>query len=96
MQKDSLIRILGILRDLNSQLYLASRTRDKRRIDKRIRNAKTAISDYANGLPDELKVFLEGVVGANPMSYQHTDDIGQCIREIEALIANAEGQNILL
>lgn len=90
MRKETLIRIVGMLKYLNSQLYSAKRTKDKRMIDKRIRNASIAISEYAKSLPDELIIYLEDVVGANPMSYHHANDIGQCIRAIEDLIANSE------
>lgn len=68
------------------RLYSAKRTIDKRSRDKRIRNEKVAIAEYATMLPSEVKVAFEDKVGANPLSYQHSDDIGQCIGIIDEWI----------
>ena len=80
MEKKQLKRIIEDLDSLSTDLYVAKTTIDKRRIEKRIREAKNAIADYAHNLPSEVKAYLEENVGVNALHFQWADgDIGNCI-----------------
>lgn len=87
MNKKELEAILRDLRNLQNNLLLAYMTKDRRCKDKRIREAKLAISDYAHYLPEEVACLLWNKVDVNPMSYQYAvSDINRSITVIEEWI----------
>lgn len=87
MNKRELEAVLKDLRKLQNNLLLANKTKDRRCRDKRIREAKLAISDYAHYLPEEVACILWNKVDVNPMSYQYAEnDIKRSITVIEEWI----------
>ena len=72
------------MEELRTGLYIAERTTDKRRRQKCISDAKTAISDYARGLSPEVLGYLNTKVAPNALNYQWVrDDIGLCIKALK-------------
>ena len=87
MEKNSLKMIVSELEELQTNLYLAERTRDKRSREKRIREAKIAIADYAHSLPGEVLGYLDVNVATNALNYQWVrGDIGRCIKALKEWI----------
>ena len=81
--------IVSELEDLQTNLYLAERTRDKRSREKRIREAKIAIADYAQSLPGEVLGYLDVNVATNALNYQWVrGDIGRCIKALNDWIGS--------
>ena len=78
------------LEELRNDLYIAEKTKDKRSREKRIREAKLAISDFANTFPNELQGTLNVRVGGNSLSYKWVEgDINRCIEVIQEMIEEA-------
>ena len=86
MTKDLLLSIKLRLDDLYTNYYVALRTKDGRRREKNIREAKLAISDYSQTIPTEVMDFFYHEVGANTLNYQHADDISECIYILDRMI----------
>ena len=87
MKTFELKEILRRLTELEDNWYLAQRTKDKRKREKNLSAARSAIADYAHNLPDEVVVFLEKTIGTNALHYQHAGgDIAQSRRSIEGWI----------
>lgn len=87
MDINRLIQIREDLKELRRDLAFAKMTKDGRSREKRIREARLAISDYAHSLPSEVQGFLYTQVDVNALSYQWADgDIGRCIDEIDKCI----------
>lgn len=86
MEKEQLETILKCLNDLADGVYLAKRTKDRRKRDRAIREAYKDVADYATFIPLELKAIFDKQVGANSLNYQHADDISQCIEIVNKLI----------
>lgn len=74
------------LEELNTRYLIACNTRDKRRRDKAIRDARNDIANYSAYIPYDIKEIFNNRVGANSLNFQHADDIGQCIEILEKLI----------
>ena len=74
------------LDDLNTNYLMAYNTRDKRKREKAIREARNDIDSYSRNIPYEIKVIFDNQVGANSLNFQHADDISQCIDIVEMLI----------
>lgn len=74
------------LEELNTRYLIAKNTRDKRRRDKAIRDARNDIANYSAFIPYDIKEIFNNQVGANALNFQHADDIGQCIEILEKLI----------
>lgn len=78
------MQIVRDLEELRIKLLLAESTTDKRRCDKCIREAKTAIADYARSLPSEVLGYLDTKVASSALNYQWVrDDIGPCIKALK-------------
>ena len=65
---------------------MACNTRDKRRRDRAIRDARNDIANYSAFIPYDIKEIFNNQVGANSLNFQHADDISQCIEILEILI----------
>ena len=65
---------------------MAYKTRDKRRRDKAIREARNDIANYSAFIPYDIKDIFNNQVGANSLNFQHADDICQCIDIMKKLI----------
>ena len=74
------------LDELNTNYLMACNTRDKRRREKAIREAKNDIDSYSRNIPYEIKEIFDNQVGKNSLNSQHADDISQCIDIVEKLI----------
>lgn len=74
------------LGELNTNYLMAYNTRDKRRREKAIREARNDIDSYSRYIPYEIKEFFDNQVGANSLNFQHADDISQCIDILKNLI----------
>ena len=80
MDTNRIIQIKSDLDELWRELLIAKQTRDSRSRDKRIREAKTAISNYAQHLPSEVLGYLDAHVGTNALDSKWVDDdIHKCI-----------------
>ena len=89
MEIFTLKMIVSELEELEANLYLAERIRDKRSWEKRVRKTKIAIADYAHSLPSEVLGYLDTHVAPNALNYQWVrDDIGRCIKALKDLIAS--------
>lgn len=86
MTKELLLGVKTRLDDLYTGYYLALRTKDGRRHEKYIREARQAISDYSQTIPTEVMNIFYGDVGANVLNYQHADDICECINVLDKMI----------
>lgn len=86
MTKELLVSIRLRLDDLYTSYYLALRTKDGRRREKNIREARQAISDYSQTIPTEVMDVFYREVGANALNYQHADDITECIYLLDRMI----------
>ncbi len=86
MTKEILIGIKSRLEELFADYYSSQRTRDGRRREKNIREAKQAISDYSLTIPTEVMDHFIREVGVNALNYQHADDISECISVLDSLI----------
>lgn len=79
------------LEELSVALDTAKWTRDGRKRDKAIRDAKNAIHDYSRlYMPSDVLAYLENIVGANTLNYQHANDIGECIRALNMKIKECD------
>ena len=74
------------LDDLYTKYLMAYNTKDKRRRDKAIREARNDIANYSAFIPYDIKEIFNNQVGANSLNFQHADDISQCIDILEELI----------
>lgn len=81
MEKIILDSIIEELDRLYTDLLIAKHTLDRRRKEKNIREAKQAISTYAQSLPQEVLGYLDTKVGSNVLNYQW------CATDIEASIS---------
>lgn len=94
MKKVFLKNVIENLVKLHQNLYLAERTSDRRSRGKNIREARCAISDYAQSLPGEILSYIDTYVGVNALSYQWcTTDLGRSIevlQEWEMSLSNEE------
>ena len=86
MTKDILLGIKSRLEVLFADYYSAQRTKDGRRREKNIREARQAISDYSQTIPTEVMDHFIREIGANALNYQHADDISECISVLDSLI----------
>ena len=87
MDKNEAEVILARLKDLRYDLQFAEMSKDRRSRDKKIRDARRAIADYAYFLPSDVKGFFYTEVDVNAMSYQYAEgDIGRCIMALEKWI----------
>ena len=76
--------IISELEGLAEDLYYAKRTRDKRSLNKRVREAKTAIVAYVCSLPSEVQGFLNVKVNINALNYKWVDsDFEECIKALK-------------
>ena len=73
------------LDELNKKYLIARTTKDKRRREKAIREAKK-IEYFSAFIPYDIKKIFDDKVGANSLNFQHADDISQCIDILEQLI----------
>lgn len=87
MSKEELIYILYNLNSLYDNLLIAKGTTDKRSRVKRIREAESEISKYADRIPNELRIIFDKEIGPNALRGQHTDDISSCIKIVKRLIS---------
>ena len=79
------------LEELSVALDTAKWTRDGRKRDKAIRDAKNASHDYSRlYMPSDVLAYLENIVGANTLNYQHANDIGECIRALNMKIKECD------
>ena len=84
MNKGYVRIVIEELEGLRANLYLAKRTKDGRSREKNIREAKLAISNYAAGLTNDIRGFLDTEVDANALSFKWADgDIDRCIRALK-------------
>lgn len=84
MEKEYLNIIISELEGLAEDLYSAKKTRDKRSLNKRVREAKTAIVAYVCSLPSEVQGFLNVKVDINAMNYKWVDsDFEECIKALK-------------
>jgi hypothetical protein len=90
---EQLTTVYNRLEELNTKYLMAKNTRDKRRRDKAIRDARNDISSYSAFIPFEIKEIFDNKVGANSLNFQHADDIGQCIDILEKLIMEEKRNN---
>lgn len=74
------------LDELHTKYLSARSTRDKRRREKAIREARNDIDSYSRYIPHDIKKLFDNQVGANSLNFQHADDISQCIDILEKLI----------
>lgn len=80
MEKIILDSIIEGLDRLYTDLLIAELTSDRRSTEKNIREAKQAISTYAQSLPQEVLGYLDTKVGSNALNYQWcATDIGRSI-----------------
>ena len=86
MKIDNLIVVNAQLGSLFDMFYIAQRTKEGRRSEKNIREARQAISDYSQTIPTEVMDHFIREVGANALNYQHADDISECISVLDSLI----------
>jgi hypothetical protein len=86
MKIENIIVIKAQLESLFDMFYIAQRTKDGRRREKNIREARQAISDYSQTIPTEVMDHFIREVGANALNYQHADDISECISVLDSLI----------
>lgn len=87
MSKEELTEILHNLNSLYDNLLIAKGTTDKRSRDKKIREAENEIRKYAVCIPDELRIIFDKEIGYNALFGPHTNDISECIKIVERLIA---------
>lgn len=90
---EQLTNVYTKLEELNTKYLMAKNTRDKRRRDKAIRDARNDINSYSAFIPFEIKEIFDNKVGANSLNFQHADDIGQCIDILEKLIMEEKSKN---
>lgn len=90
---EQLTTIYARLEELYTKYLIAKSTRDKRKRDKAIRDARNDISSYSAFIPFEIKEIFDNKVGANSLNFQHADDIGQCIDILEKLIIEEKSNN---
>ena len=83
---EQLTTVYSRLEELNTKYLLAKRTRDKRKRDKALREAKSNIANYSEFIPLDIKEVFDNQVGANSLNFQHADDISQCMDILEKLI----------
>lgn len=86
--------VIKDLERLHTNLYLAKCIRDRRSREKNIREARQAISAYAQLLSGEILGYIDTHVGVNALSYQWcATDLGRSIevlREWEMSLSNEE------
>ena len=84
MGKTLLQDILEKLKELEEQKFLAETVRNGRIREKRIKEAKLKISNYAKFLPSEVRGYLGFNEKADALCYQFADeDISKCVLAIE-------------
>jgi len=66
---EQLTNVYTKLEDLYTKYLIAHNTRDKRRRDKAIREAKNDISSYSAFIPFEIKDIFDSQVGANSLNF---------------------------
>ena len=87
MHQEEVIMIVARLKELKNNLLYAEMAKDRRSLNKRVRDARRAIADYVYSLPSDVKGFLYTEVDVNAMSYQYAEgDIGRCIKALEMWI----------
>ena len=87
MEKELLLTIKKRLEELYAEWYRANRCKDLRSRNKRIREACTAISNYAGTLPSEVLGLFDSKVARAALSPQFAgDDILPCIQVLEEKI----------
>ena len=82
--------IKEVLENLSFSYYCAYRTRDGRRREKAIREARNAIASYSRTIPFDLMEVYNSKVGANALNFQHADDISECIDILDKMIKEEE------
>ena len=91
MDIEELLRIKKRLEELYTELYIAKGWTDRRSRDKKIREACTAISEYAETLPPEVLGLFDVNVAPAALNPQFAgDDIGPCIIVLEKKINELE------
>lgn len=84
MDRNELQRIIEVLEAFQDKLLLAERCRDKRRREKAVKEARSALDDYVLALPVEVRTFLDDNYEVNALAYQHArKDIGPCINALK-------------
>ena len=87
MGKNELLIIKRKLEELYTNWYIANGWKDKRSRDKKIREACSAISEYAKTLPPEVLGLFDTKVARAALNPQFAgDDIGPCIQVLEEKI----------
>ena len=86
MTKELLLSIKLRLDDLYTKYHVALHTKDGRRREKNIREARQAISDYSQTIPTEVMICFIREVGVNALNYQHADDVSECINVLDRMI----------
>jgi hypothetical protein len=86
MTKELLLSIKLRLDDLYTKYYVALHTKDGRRREKNIREARQAISNYSQTIPTEVMTCFIREVGVNALNYQHADDVSECINVLDRMI----------
>ena len=82
------------LEALYTNYLMAHNTRDKRRREKAIREARNDIDSYSRYIPYEIKEIFDNQVGANSLNFQHADNISQCIEILEKLIKEEKAKSL--
>jgi len=86
MTKELLLSIKLRLDDLYTKYYVALHTKDGRRREKNIREARQAISNCSQTIPTEVMTCFIREVGVNALNYQHADDVSECINVLDRMI----------
>lgn len=95
MEIDDLILIKKRLEELYTEWYIAKGWKDRRSREKKIREACTAIGEYAMTLPPEVLGLFDTKVAPAALNSQFAgDDIGPCIIVLEDLIKELEDNKV--
>ncbi len=87
MEIEELLLIKKRLEELYTELYMAKGWKDRRSRERKIRNACTAISEYAMTLSPEVLGFFDSKVALDALNSQFAgDDICPCIQVLEEKI----------
>lgn len=87
MNKELLLTIKNRLEELHAEWHMANRCKDLRSRNKRIREACTAIGNYADTLPPEVLGLFDTEVARAALNPQFAgDDILPCIQVLEEKI----------
>lgn len=91
MEIEELLLIKKRLEELYTEWYIAKGWKDKRSREKKIREACTAISEYAVTLPPEVLGLFDSKVAPDALNSQFaSEDIGPCIIVLEEKIKELE------